>query len=643
MLYWTNKEYRIVKITRTGVPLAFPLKSIHRIIKQPHIPYRSFRFWAIVLYICSIQIYYLSAQNTIVDRKTKQIPADFFKDETNELTIDDILEDPSSFTPLSEIPIDDLNATYWIRLDFIDALDTLKQEFNWTLRTAYYSEAQLFYNKNGAIMDKPFGKFNSPKPRTSFRYNNGVNFSIDNLIDNRYLFVKVNSFLFTREMTFEYLSNKSNRFFTNYYTHEDLKEISFHQVFLGACVTFFFTFLIIFFKVQKMEFLFYSLYVMFLGIYLGGAYISITFTDTMFGFWTILISQVFINLFYVLFAIYFLNTKVNYPKLHVLLISVVPILIAIIAADSIAFIIEDYMIKHWILTFQRLLMTMVGVFSMIYLLLKAKDHLTHFIVVGSFCYMLGALGLLFFHSRYYMTIGASIEILLFSLGLAYKIKKEYESKLNLQAQLSLKEIIALRSQINPHFIFNSLSSIQHLIIQNDKMSALNYLSKFSKLTRNVLESSHLTTVTLDEEIDVIKSYLELESLRFDNSFQYTIDVAENLDVENVNIPLMLVQPFVENALIHGLIGKKNGEKKLHIRFYNEGEHCVIEVEDNGIGRLSIKNKNYNQKSRGMEITQKRLQMLNNSAHNKSSIEIIDKYDDHGLPSGTKVILKIHNP
>ena len=591
------------------------------------------------------QLTYTSAQTISLDRKTKEIPSYYLKDTDNKIEIKDILESDFNFKQLTDDSIDDLDATYWIRLDFKNELDTLLTNKDWRLRTAPFREAVLFFQNNGDIVQKPLGKFNSIKNRLSFRYNNGIRFGNQNLIENRYLIIKAKAHTFRRGITFEYLANDSNRFFTQYYTSTDLKSISLHQVFLGACLIFFLTFLVIYFKVLRVEFLFYSLYVLFLGLYLGGPYISASFPDTKFGYWTLIISQVVINLFYVLFAIYYLDTKKNYPKLHILLVLIAPILILIILADYLAFQFDQFMLKYWILTLQRLIMTLFGIVSMLYLLFKAKDSLAYFIVIGSFCYMLGALGLLFTYNQNLMILGAVIEILLFSWGLAYKIKKEYESKLYLQQELSLREISTLRSQMNPHFIFNSLNSIQHLILKNDKVSALTYLSKFSKLTRNVLESSHLATVTLDEEIHLIQSYLELESLRFDNSFEYTIEVDPNIETENVEVPLMLIQPFVENAVIHGLIGKKEGEKKLILRFIKDGDYHIIEIEDNGIGRhgQQTSSRKVQRKSRGMEITEKRLKMLNTHEQNKNSVEIVDKYDSNNQPSGTKVIIRIHNP
>lgn len=167
----------------------------------------------------------------------------------------------------------------------------------------------------------------------------------------------------------------------------------------------------------------------------------------------------------------------------------------------------------------------------------------------------------------------------------------------------------LRAQMNPHFIFNSLSSIQHLINSNDRKGALTYLSKFSKLLRQTLESSINIVLTLKEEIELLKIYIELEALRFDNSFSYRFDVDKNLDIHNYEIPLLLVQPYIENAIIHGLMPKK-GKKELKVSFCDMKENIVCTIEDNGVGLESkASDKMYKRPSRGMSITAKRINAL----------------------------------
>ncbi|BDW92717.1 hypothetical protein MACH07_15490 [Flagellimonas marinaquae] len=600
----------------------------------------------VLWFISPLQL--ITAQQISDDREVTMIQSSYLKDQSNLLEIEDILQHDYSFTPFTTNPIDNLDATYWIRLDLKKDRETLCTQKQWSLRSPSLSEATLFSEYGDEIEEYKFGKFNSTEKQSSLLYNNGAPFDKEGLFFDRYLYVKIKTYFpVAQPLKFHYLPNVSNRFYTDYYTDMDLRTIAPSLYYLGACSMICIMFLVIYFTILKTEFLFYSLYVLFSIIYLAGNNVPelYIFFNSKYTFWINVISQIFINLFYLIFAKLYLNTKKNYTFLNSIINIVIAVLIVLIILHFIAYFLSYYQFQDQILDVQRGFMTIWGLFSMTYLAFKYKDSLVIFIVLGSFIYMIGALAYLFSGDKNYMMTGLIIEILIFSLGLGYKIKLDYMDRLNLQKEVFSKEIVAKQAQMNPHFIFNSLSSIQHLIIQNDKMSALNYLSKFSKLTRNVLESSHLTTVTLDEEISVIKSYLELESLRFDSSFQYRINVAENLDTENVNIPLMLVQPFVENALIHGLIGKKEGKKEVEIRIYNKDGFCVIEVEDNGVGRHN-KNRVLNktgQKSRGMQITQKRLQLLNNGQPNKNTVEIVDKYDANSQSKGTKVILKIHNP
>nr|WP_297782795.1 tetratricopeptide repeat protein [uncultured Allomuricauda sp.] len=167
----------------------------------------------------------------------------------------------------------------------------------------------------------------------------------------------------------------------------------------------------------------------------------------------------------------------------------------------------------------------------------------------------------------------------------------------------------LRAQMNPHFIFNSLNSIQYLINTDDKKNALKYLSKFSKLMRQVLESSVNISLPLKDEIELLKIYIELENLRFDNSFSYSLHVDENLDIHTYEIPMLLVQPYIENAIIHGLMPKK-GEKKLHVSFEETNENIVCTIEDNGVGiDAQTSGKTFKRPSRGMSITAKRINAL----------------------------------
>lgn len=589
----------------------------------------------------------LLSQNAEMDRRTKKIPYSILKSNTHDLKIDEILNGNHQFIIDTSLRFIDLSATYWVKLDFTHELDTLDTEKSWRLRTLNFSMATLYYQKDGHIELKPFGHFNKTEKNKSLVHLQGVSFKKQDLFDQKYLFIKVQVIEpYGRAPSFEYLSERANRFYTDYYTAHDLDKVIIEHIYLGACLIFFLTFFIIFCYTKKAEFLFYALYIFFSAIFLVRLFFPghQSYISSMFGYCSVVISQILINFFYVLFAMYYLNTKKTYPGLHVAMQIIVVALILLILLLCFSYYSGEYTISNVTLDLQRLLMTLFGILSMGHLLWKAKDKLAIFIVTGSFFYMAGALLYMFTLSKYYMIIGSTLEIIIFSLGLAYKIKQEYEAKLVLQQEVSMKEINTLRAQMNPHFIFNSLNSIQHLILQDDKVSALKYLSKFGKIARNVLESSHEVLVTLTEEIELLRSYLELESLRFDNSFEYTIHMDKELDTDQVEIPLMLIQPLVENAIVHGLSGKKEGNRTLSLRFEKKDGLCVIEIEDNGIGRQASRAAKTHRKSRGMQITEKRLNMRHSQNGKKNTMEIIDKYDSRSHPSGTKVIIKIvYNP
>lgn len=216
-------------------------------------------------------------------------------------------------------------------------------------------------------------------------------------------------------------------------------------------------------------------------------------------------------------------------------------------------------------------------------------------------------------------------------------RNEVERKL-VESQLQ-----SLRSQMNPHFIFNSLNSILHFITSNEPETAHIFLSKFSKLIRAILEQSKDEFIPLSEELYVLELYLELEALRFDNRFSYSITVDESIDIEEQLIPPMLLQPHIENAIKHGLIHTvSDGKIELLIR---RDEHGVVcSVIDNGIGRKrshTIRSASlHKHKSRGTALTQDRLDILNTLHSQQYGIAIEDLTDDKGSARGTRVDIRI---
>ncbi|QNM85328.1 tetratricopeptide repeat protein [Polaribacter pectinis] len=202
----------------------------------------------------------------------------------------------------------------------------------------------------------------------------------------------------------------------------------------------------------------------------------------------------------------------------------------------------------------------------------------------------------------------------------------------------------LRTQMNPHFIFNALNSIKHYIINNEQKNAVHYLNKFSKLIRKILESSALKEVSLQEELETVDLYMNIENIRFSNGINYHIHVDETLDLSEIKVPPLVLQPFLENALWHGLSSKK-GDKKIILSVQKlSNDFIQIEIEDNGIGRKAsakIKsNKVINKKSIGIELTIERLNNFIKDFKNPFSINFNDLLDTNENSLGTKVILKI---
>ena len=217
-----------------------------------------------------------------------------------------------------------------------------------------------------------------------------------------------------------------------------------------------------------------------------------------------------------------------------------------------------------------------------------------------------------------------------------RLKKESQL---LMASLE-SEQKALRSQITPHFIFNSINGILGLITENEKMMAVKGLSQFAHLMRRILKQSENPFISLDEEIQSLTLYLNLEQLRFKENFSYDISWSEETNPEILNIPPMLLQPYVENAIWHGLFNKEEGDRILSLYFSMEGENLICRIEDNGIGRKKAaeikQDRPYQDKSRGMSISMERLKLLNRNRSQNLSVKITDLYDENGQATGTRV-------
>jgi len=217
--------------------------------------------------------------------------------------------------------------------------------------------------------------------------------------------------------------------------------------------------------------------------------------------------------------------------------------------------------------------------------------------------------------------------------------KGFVQKNKLYEQLNQYKHHSLSAQMNPHFIFNSLNSIQKYILQNDKISSNKYLTKFANLMRLTLDNSLQTVISLGEEMNALRLYLELEKMRFQDKLEYSIEINPIIDLQSIKIPALLIQPYVENAIRHGIM-PKDSTGHLFIGMQPVKDHISCVIEDDGIGRTKAgeynKMQNRKYRSAGMEITQNRIEIINTLYKKNMQIYVTDLMNDRGDATGTRV-------
>ncbi|GAB4317504.1 MAG: histidine kinase [Bacteroidales bacterium] len=240
-------------------------------------------------------------------------------------------------------------------------------------------------------------------------------------------------------------------------------------------------------------------------------------------------------------------------------------------------------------------------------------------------------------------IGFGLLLLLVAGSIIWLAMVTMRNREELKRQAILAEQKAMRSQMNPHFIFNSLNSIQNFIIERDDKNANLYLVIFSSLIRRILEASKHNFISLREELETIKLYLELEKFRFEKHLDYQITVDPNLQLDQTSIPSMLLQPFLENAIWHGIVPKQVRGLLQVIFTKVSDDRMVIEIIDDGIGRVraaEISRRRKHHKPTGMKNVEERLALLNKLNGTNMEVEVIDMYDDKNQATGTKVVFHI---
>ncbi|NUY80370.1 histidine kinase [Flavobacterium sp. MAH-1] len=415
-----------------------------------------------------------------------------------------------------------------------------------------------------------------------------------------------------------------------------------------------------------------------------------------------LYSQILFHCLLFFFYREFLDLKQHRPKFHTVLTKVLYTLMAVggvLFVLSIA--IGDLKILHvYYMFFHLPVITGFSIYAL-YSAFFIPNRLGYFIIVGVTAYNILAYTA-FYRTLFlpyetpaplvFFCTGIIFESVVFMLGLGYKIRLLYLEKINSQQkiiqeqaeiqrlkenyqveletklheqadelksvlqksedeklksltlsfenEISLLRLESLRSQMNPHFIFNALNSIKVYLIDNDKEQAVYYLNKFSKLIRKILESSRTDSISLEEELEIIELYMNIENIRFDKKINFAIDVDPNINPASIRLPGLILQPFIENALWHGLM-LREGEKNIGIDIKKEDVKIVLSITDNGIGREKAKQnsdkKSFRKESLGLRFASERIANFNKKQRTDYSFEIVDLKDLKGNASGTKIL------
>lgn len=396
---------------------------------------------------------------------------------------------------------------------------------------------------------------------------------------------------------------------------------------------------------------------------------------------------------------HFLDMNIHFPKMKRIFSS---FLLWSLALAGLIFIVDIFVVEYKLLRFFFIniytpFLIIITLFAF-YFAYKTPKKLGHFIITGILLYNIFAYLSLYksvffseFESIKYFYIGILLESLVFMFGLGYKVKllyvekmkaqqkiileqkenqllkenygKELERKLQTQAEelkivqmkaeqeklnlvkvdfekeLKHLRLVSLQSQMNPHFIFNALNSIKVFLIENDKEKAVYYLNKFSKLIRKILESSRSESHSLDEELELIELYINIENIRFEEHIDFSIEKNPDVNSSIIKVPPLILQPFVENSIWHGLM-LSNKEKHIFIKTYIENNKVILSLIDNGIGRKASeqqKNKKvFKKKSVGLKLTQERLTYFNQKYNVNYKFKIIDLDPSLNKGTGTEI-------
>lgn len=368
---------------------------------------------------------------------------------------------------------------------------------------------------------------------------------------------------------------------------------------------------------------------------------------------------------YCLFTIKLLDIKIKNKKLYYWIIT--------IAYSSAVYGLIYYFIRplivDWILVFfivSRSVIMLMSMISIFWIMIKIKSPVKDYFIIGSGWYFLGALLAIVrdttshlpfapfynFNATVYFQSGIFLETLCFALALIYRMYLYYEERQQNQLQINTQaiyekemaqaEALALRIQINPHFLFNCLNLINYYIQSNQNKEATYYLITFSQFIRRILDLDQKPVISLEEELKIINNYLTLEEARFDQSFSYQLEIHPSVDLESTMIPPMLLQPFVEEALWNGPLSNEHCKRELTVAIRQEGSILTITIQDNGMdnGQKGAGHSKKFHKTLSKQLIADRITLFNNNHDEEITYEIKEINKEENEKHYTLIVITV---
>lgn len=547
-----------------------------------------------------------------------------------------------SFSPYQQSKLISPLQTYWLRLDFA-GIDLSLSE-TWIIRVTNYDDIVFYPSAINPENEEPLNEIRNFR---QVRYMPYADFEINTseLWEDKYLYVRIkHTSVRERLHNPEFIHPEiAEREGFSMISINDIKRQIPYLLFIGGMLLMILYSLGIFFMHRDRLFLFYAIYLFMLLLYLGIRLpILFSYLETHFPRYMYLhneLIQIIVNISYLYFAAIFLNASRDFPLLDKAIRWAIRLLFVILFLVFLM-LVTGYLAEYeqYLIAAERYFMILFALGAYVHIILYYKQKIVLYLVMGSIFFLAGGILAMLFLNISYMMLGSAIEVFVFSLAMGYRIKQSEQEKKNIESEINKVRLIALKAQMNPHFIFNSLNSIRAYVITNETKKASDYITKFAKLIRLILHYASKDTILLQSELEALQLYVELEQLRFRDDFGFDLRVDPRIKTNQVWVPPLILQPYVENAIVHGLAPKKDN-KILRVMVILNQDHLEFVVRDNGVGRNYSKNiskeMNPSHKSMAMDLTQRRIELMDTGHTDKRKI-VIDDLTENGDPSGTEV-------